>query len=68
MDIQTVEASDYIDKDKVEQQDWPYYGTCTKCGNKVLDHQTVVGINDDQVHLYEFGMIRCYKCGTRWYW
>ena len=67
MDIQTMEVSDYTDNEKVKQQEWPVDEICTKCGNEALEHLTAVGINDEQDHIYEFGMIRCYKCGTRWY-
>lgn len=66
MNIQEMETFDYSEIPVA--QEWPVMGECTKCGNRVLENLTVVGINDEVEEKYRYDMIRCYKCGTRWFW
>ena len=63
MNLQETAVEDYIEEKQTKHQDWPVVGICTKCGNVNLEHLTVVGVTTK----YEYDMIRCYKCGTRWF-
>ena len=64
MNVQETSVIDYMTDEAAKPQDWPVMGVCTKCGNTALEHLTVVGITQK----YEYDMIKCYKCATRWFW